>query len=211
VRRIALALAAVAVIAWLGLEIRSRNAQISGLGAEVAALAHSVRTLEQRPPQVRVEERTVVETARSTTERENAVQKADPTEERRLDQEAMIAALPVTLANRLEAEPADVKWASATRSQLRDAIDKLASPAAEVTSVECRTSLCRLQGTFQSKEAFNSMMHGIFGSAEKDRVPHSGAVAPVFEQRSDGKFHATVYMSREGTPLAPRPAQGAPH
>jgi hypothetical protein len=96
------------------------------------------------------------------------------------------------------------------RSQLRGAIDQLASPAAEVTSVECRTSLCRLEGTFQSKEAFNSMMHGIFGSAEKDRVHHSGAVAPVFEQGSDGKFHATVYMSREGIPLVPKPAQGTP-
>jgi hypothetical protein len=208
--RIALALAALVVITWLAMGIRSRDAQINGLGAEVAALAHSVRTLEQRPPEVRVQERTVVETARSTPEREQTVQQAPPAEQRRREQVELVAALPVTLARRLESEPADVTWASSTQHQLHDVIDKLASPGAHVTAVDCRTSLCRLEGSFDSKEAFNSLMYGIFNSSAPDRVLHGGTVAPVFEQESDGKYHATVYMSRVGTPLVPEPTPKDP-
>jgi hypothetical protein len=190
------------ILGALILRTHREKEESARLHDEVAALAASVARIQQRPETVRIiEDRAVVERAETASPSASDGGRPDPSDEVQRKQ-AMVEAMPVILDTKFSREPPDRHWSSETQSRLRDEFSRVQMPGSEMTSIECKSTLCRLQGIFEAKEAFNEMMHGVFGSTDPEhRVAHGGAVAPVVEQLGDGRMRATIYMAREGDRL----------
>ncbi len=109
--------------------------------------------------------------------------------------------MPEVMDSKFSNEKEDRRWAFETQSRLGDQFGRLSSAGNQITSIDCKTSICRLQGIFATQDAFNETMQAVFGRRDENRFVHGGAIAPVFERTTDGQYRAIVYVAREGTHL----------
>jgi len=193
--------AASAVLAGIAAVLfRLHVAQTERLRNELAAVAASVVSIQQRPGGMHVVEERTILASPDQGPGPSSDGGGKPFDEELRHQSSIVEAMPKIMSTRFNREATDRQWSFDTRSHLEEQFSRLQSPGNEITSIECKTSICRLEGSFQAQDAFNAMMHGVFGSTDREhRVVHGGAVAPVVEHMDNGKLRAIVYMVREGT------------
>jgi hypothetical protein len=183
----------------------------AGVEGQLTALAGAVAELERRPTTVKtLERRTVIERP-SSEQHPPAGDIATTDDDRRHEAAKIIEDRPKVMEARFSRDVPDTAWSGDTEVHLREQFVRLSSPGNEIGSIECRTSLCRMEGSFATKEAFSEMMRGVFGRVDERRVAHGGAMAPLLERTSEGTYHAVIFMAREGTQLLDEPhslAQG---
>jgi hypothetical protein len=150
----------------------------------LAALAASVRSEPgARPP------------AKPETHQPPADAPGDSTEPDSAPVEAVLA----NMASSFDAEPRDPSWASGAAKTIQDSVHSLLSKDSTIESVECRSSMCRLQSVQQDLDEYRKFVQ---------QVIHSDVCKECFftqtGQSRDGRPILTMYMARAGQAL-PRP------
>jgi hypothetical protein len=104
------------------------------------------------------------------------------------------------LAQHFEAEARDASWGESEGRDLRRALDALETAKDKVERIECHSTLCKLEGRFETKQTFSELMKKTFVGSDAS-IAHGGVMAPVVEVGDDGQVHAEVYMARAGASL----------
>jgi hypothetical protein len=104
------------------------------------------------------------------------------------------------LATRFQSEARDAAWSESARQDLRRELDALETAKDQVKLVECRSTLCKVEGRFETTRTFTEMMKKLFVGSDA-KMAHGGVMAPVVEVTADGQVRAEVYMARAGTSL----------
>jgi len=95
-----------------------------------------------------------------------------------------------------ETEVADRQWVASASQKIYDIAQPNLGPNSEIRSVECRTSLCRIESVQEDSEHYADFV---------SRVKHSGVSPEGFFTKTgetpDGKPILTMYLAREGYPL----------
>ena len=177
-------------------ELRQMSAEIQHDREEIVRLAKSIERLQERPATVRVERETRVERLGGADGRAAASPASparvidDPEERKRLPVEQVLGE---RLGARYADEPIDHEWANQTARGLKEEIAQLGVER-NVASVDCRSSVCRLQSQFADMTAYNQFMDQMSAHAPGGE----GMISPVLEQREDGSVSATSYWVRTG-------------
>jgi hypothetical protein len=110
--------------------------------------------------------------------------------------------IPDFLQKRFDDESFERGWSTERELRIAQGIASLSTPHGTFESVECRTTLCRLDGRFDSVDAFNQIMQDMLTPAEKSSFEvvgrHGHVQRGAFETDADGSVRAVVYMFREG-------------
>jgi len=104
------------------------------------------------------------------------------------------------LAQRFDVEARDASWGESEGRDLRRALDALETAKDKVERIECHSTLCKLEGRFETKQTFSELMKKTFVGSDAS-IAHGGVMAPVVEVGDDGQVHAEVYMARPGASL----------
>ena len=116
----------------------------------------------------------------------------------------------VRLASAFVAERPDPAWTEAA-NRLADARLGAALPASSaLRSVECRSSLCRIETVHPDMEHYQRFFQRAF--VDQDTRAWNGAVTTAeLTEAGDGSVHVISYLAREGSPLlASDPGAGDP-
>jgi hypothetical protein len=95
------------------------------------------------------------------------------------------------LRARFDREPTDTSWAGDTRAQLETELGRFSGNDATVRSVDCRTSLCRVEVAVASNDAGATFVQ----SWLRDRTFDG----PGYVTQADGKM--VMFLGRTGTEL----------
>jgi hypothetical protein len=102
----------------------------------------------------------------------------------------------------------DSQWSHTAEQQLRELVLPLTNKETSLTSVQCRTTLCRVGFSHVTEAAFQEFMKTIktcvLGSGWKGQVA-GGRVAT----NQDGKVSSVFYLAKEGANLPLRPPVAA--
>ncbi len=104
------------------------------------------------------------------------------------------------LAQHFDTEARDASWGESEGRDLRRALDALETAKDKVERIECHSTLCKLEGRFETKQTFSELMKKTFVGSDAS-ISHGGVMAPVVEVGDDGQVHAEVYMARAGASL----------
>lgn len=96
-------------------------------------------------------------------------------------------------------QPDGSAWASATRADLLMKVTDALPSASSVRSVECRSSLCRLELVFPNEEVSQSLFAKMF-TDQAHLWNGSGAVTSS-KANADGSLTKVLVVAREGAPL----------
>jgi hypothetical protein len=118
---------------------------------------------------------------------------AEDLERSRAEYEAAVAAL----ASRVGAEPRDPSWSRPAEQRLSEALRSRTTPGTELVSADCRATLCGVTFRHDGREGQRAVPH-LVGAA----LPYPAEM--VYAYSTDGAATTTVYISREGMPLAER-------
>jgi len=91
----------------------------------------------------------------------------------------------------------DVSWASQAKSGLDTGLGHLLDKRSSVTSIECRSSLCRVELTHQDERAYASFAD-VFVKSQVWKGP--GFFSKQGETRG-GEWIMVIFLAREGTEL----------
>lgn len=101
-----------------------------------------------------------------------------------------------TLENKLVSEEQDIAWSTQVESQIVDAINAIESSTASVLTVECRSTLCKLEVTSGDMDS---------SEIRAELIPKIGHILPKGTMREvvqqDGQKKLEFYMAREGYKL----------
>jgi len=92
-------------------------------------------------------------------------------------------------------EPVVTAWATGAAAALSESI-AAAGLSSNVTSVSCRSSLCRIDGTFADLQAYNHFMDELATGAHHP-PGGDGMVTPAYDQSPDGRVHAVSYWVKK--------------
>lgn len=90
-------------------------------------------------------------------------------------------------------------WASTTRSDLLAKIDGALPAASSVQSVECRSSVCRLEASFPNEDASQALFEKMF--TEQGHFWNGPAAVASTRTNPDGSLTKVLYLAREGASL----------
>lgn len=179
---------------------------------KIEELSAAIQELQRKPPTiVRVVERSPGVPAPSPAA---VARPADPDEapggaEGRPapsgDQPRPDVAMTMKLNLAFSEEAAERGWAEKSHANIAGAIASIGFTR-NVASLECHSSLCKIESTFPGIDAYNQFSDEVGG-----RVPDGdGLVTPTPELRADGSVHAVSYWVRKGQLVALfPPATGA--
>jgi hypothetical protein len=91
-------------------------------------------------------------------------------------------------------------------------LKKLDSPdrGGSFRDVVCKTSICRLTGSFKTQAEYNRMMGDMLTPQDQDSSaiigPHGAVQRGAYEQAADGTVTVEVYVFREGQDFDARQA-----
>jgi len=103
------------------------------------------------------------------------------------------------LDGRFFSEDIDNSWARDATVNLTDASRRIASQGAKIDSVECRSTMCRVEGTFPSAKSFNDWFDKLFVGPDA-LVQHGGVLVPppTPGDEIDGDQAKQVFVARAG-------------
>jgi hypothetical protein len=104
------------------------------------------------------------------------------------------------LSQDFEADARDASWGESEGRDLRRALGALETAKDKVERIECHSTLCKLEGRFETKQTFSELMKKTFVGSDAS-IEHGGVMASVVEVGDDGQVHAEVYMARVGASL----------
>jgi hypothetical protein len=90
-------------------------------------------------------------------------------------------------------------WASTTRSDLLAKVDGALPAASSVQSVECRSSVCRLEASFPNEDASQALFEKMF--TEQGHFWKGPAAVASTKTNADGSLTKVLYLAREGASL----------
>lgn len=97
-------------------------------------------------------------------------------------------------------EATDAAWAAQARSRLEAQLPRVTPAGSHVRSLECRTSLCRLELVHDNRAAYRELVERAF----LDTSHHIGegpAFSAQLDTTSDGRLITVAYLGRRGQPL----------
>jgi hypothetical protein len=109
------------------------------------------------------------------------------------------------LDERFFTEPLDPGWSQEARRRAEQ-FGGLLPKGARVLSLECRSSICRMETTQPSLEAFqNFMRQGLLAGGHEWNGPVMAAVKG--DPNKPGEVLTVTYLAREGADLSPSPRE----
>jgi hypothetical protein len=120
-------------------------------------------------------------------------------DERNAQARTRIAAREENLQTSFQSEPIDASWSQSTTRQLKDAVAAKLSDRSSVTSLECRTSTCRLEMKNEDVNAYRSDLHAMLMSP--DPVWRGPFFATALTSSANGQLTSVAFLAREGTSL----------
>lgn len=96
-------------------------------------------------------------------------------------------------------QPSGSAWASATHADLLTKVTDALPSASSVRSVECRSSLCRLELVFPSEEDSQSLFAKMF--TDQEHFWNGSAAVTSSRANADGSLTKVLIVAREGAPL----------
>jgi len=159
---------------------------------QLARLDAAVAQLADRPP-VRVEHQTVIERTVTGEERPTAgtrpASAGDPTTAAKPPIEQVIDR---SLSAHYADDAIDHAWSTHAFNELKEVVEALGVQS-NVQSMDCRSSLCRIQSTFADVSTYNRFMDQLAAQPGTD-----GMISPSYDQAPNGTVVATSYWVREG-------------
>jgi hypothetical protein len=108
-------------------------------------------------------------------------------------------------------ERTDTGWADQTKRDLRATVASLGVDR-NIESLECHSSLCRIQSTFTDQSEYNHFMDELAGKV----AGGDGMISPDLQRADNGSLHVLSYWVRAGrmaeltTGVSPVPGPTAP-
>jgi hypothetical protein len=106
--------------------------------------------------------------------------------------EEMLANLDATF----EMEPADRSWSARTVSDIYDVVQPVLGRNSEIRSVECKTSLCRIESVQEDPDHYASFVTKL----KRSKVSPEGFYTQT-GATPDGRPILTMYLARQGHPM----------
>jgi len=192
----------VALSAGWAYERYGRNDEAAESNRKIAALAASVEELASRPAgTVKVVEKRTVTVA-------SPMMSALPAEEKASDDgpkaddstpgaesEALLKRRS-ELATQCEDDHRDTDWTPTAEAALSNEVAALQSETTKVSSISCKSSICRIDAEFASQEDYNTFWKSLFLGNENLRDLYARWEVPHVTEFPDGSFHARGYMTR---------------
>lgn len=98
-------------------------------------------------------------------------------------------------------QPTDNAWAASTRQALHDRLTSRArSSSSSLRSIECRSSICRVEVVHQDAAASQQFGERAFTDAD-ERAWNGPVVITPPQANPDGSLVMVMYLGREGTSL----------
>ncbi|WP_437669358.1 hypothetical protein [Sorangium sp. So ce131] len=97
-------------------------------------------------------------------------------------------------------EGIDAQWTAAARETARDKLSAALPDSSSLRSLECRSSMCRIETEHADLEQFQRFVQGAFMDPQK-KPWNGGFFAMPVSDPSDGKVVVVSYLAREGEPL----------
>jgi hypothetical protein len=196
-----LACACAGLVVYLVQDHLAHQREIAGLRAEMGAIA---RSPADPPPAVTVREIREIAAPRPDREGGENAAAAAPT-----------ASADAPSANRAPADATerrvqynakfsdeyrDAQWATASQDVATAKLKTILPPTSELKSVECRSSMCKIETTHEDAEHYRDFANNAF--MNPTTVPWNGAFFSTgAEDPATGRFVAVAYLGREGQPL----------
>ena len=95
-----------------------------------------------------------------------------------------------------ETETTDKQWGASATQAIYDVAQPELGPNSEIRSVECRSSLCRIESVQEDSEHYAAFVSKV----KQSKVSPEGFFTKTGET-PDGKSILTMYLAREGHPL----------
>lgn len=95
-------------------------------------------------------------------------------------------------------EPIDGSWAAAAAQEVESAIRSAGGPSGRLAPVECRTSTCRFEGTFDSVEEHNHFFDKVF-SGTAPQLRFENVTVPTVETAADGRVHTVFFVVKRSS------------
>jgi hypothetical protein len=112
----------------------------------------------------------------------------------------MTAQVPAYLASVFEKEHVDVEWARSETGRMGNAARDVLPDGSTVTSIDCRSTLCRLEARFPNVQSSELFIDRMFDTGA-DRPQFGSMIAPLRTDGPDG-HSVTFYVSKDSsTPL----------
>jgi hypothetical protein len=100
-------------------------------------------------------------------------------------------------------EPTDASWSRDARRTMENGVAAHLPEGSRITSVDCRSTLCRVEMTHDNYRRAKEFANGAFASPEGR--PWNGAYTsgPVAKDERTGQITFVAYLTREGAELPP--------
>jgi hypothetical protein len=196
------ACACLGVVVYLVHDARSRRAEIDGLRAQLAAVASApaptvtVREVTRELVPVPAPHDEEPAAAAAAAPGANAEAKGAAPSPPRMEPAEQRA----RYSSKFNEEPRDAQWASASQATATAKLTAVLPPSSELTSVECRSSMCKIETVHEDVERYHEFAKGAF--MDPKTVPWNGAFFSTGSvDPATGKFVAVAYLVREGEPM----------
>jgi hypothetical protein len=182
---------------------RRGEANLAHIRAEVASLSSAVERHQEREP--RLVERVTVLAPTANTAAESPAPGKESEATARKDEKPR--ELPVAdVRDRLEAafvaERSSSDWTREAQSTAQRKLAAMPSLSSSVRSVECRSSMCRIETVHQDAKSYRQFVETAFLNPET-KLWNGGFFATLAGDHQDGSLAVVSYLARDGEGLPP--------
>jgi hypothetical protein len=121
-----------------------------------------------------------------------APEDVEPAPNQELTREEVLTNLEVSF----ETETIDAQWGVPVAREIYDTVRPILGRNSEVRSVDCRSSMCRVESVQEDQEHFDSFVTKL----KRSNISHEGFYSQT-GATPDGKKVMTMYLARRGHPL----------
>lgn len=213
---------------WLARDRVSASGERASMQAELMSLRQQLDSVAADAKKARAANQR--RSAASQREREPAVADAEPSvpaiapptepddeanaappdtaDSAQAEEEAEVEAHLARNEERFVAEPRDPAWADGARTKIEGFLQAPDGAGSKLSSVECRTSLCRAEVVHADDRERIRYVESVFKAGQTGLEPEQrwpGERMALRELRPDGSFVTVLYYAKEGQPFYEEP------
>ncbi|WP_437554868.1 hypothetical protein WME97_22800 [Sorangium sp. So ce367] len=210
--QVLIALAAAGGVAALAVDRRRDEAELARMREDMGALSRAIEATKSGPalagaaprPERRIEAAAPAPAAppaeapaAPAPEPPGEENESAPTVERRA---AALAAVRERLEDTFTQQGTDARWSAEAREAAREKLSAALPDTSSLRSIECRSSMCRVETVHQDFEQYEQFVRSTFMNPQEALWRGGFFTLPVNDPR-EGELVTVAYVGREGAPL----------